>query len=119
EPVREDISALRRLTIELPGGGSVPLESIASIYRSSGPNTINRENGHRHIVLQCNVSGRGVVDVVDDIHERVAPLIETLPEGYFVEFGGQFESQQSAERVIGVLFAVAVVGMVLTLYTLF
>lgn len=119
ESVREDISALRRLSIELPGGGSVPLESIASIYRSSGPNTINRENAHRHIVLQCNVSGRGVVDVVDDIRERVAPLIATLPEGYFVEFGGQFESQQSAERVIGVLFVVAVIGMLLTLYTLF
>jgi HME family heavy-metal exporter len=119
EPVREDLNALRRLTIEVPGGGSVPLESIANIYRSSGPNTINRESGQRRIVLQCNVAGRGVVDVVDDIRQKIWPLAQELPEGYFMEFGGQFQSQQSATRVIGVLFAVAVVGMFLTLYTLF
>lgn len=119
EPVREDIGALRRLSVELPSGGSVPLESIANIYRAAGPNTINRENGQRRIVLQCNVSGRGVVDVVNDIRQKAWPLVEELPDGYFIEYGGQFESQQSAARVIGVLFAVAVMGMLLTLYTLF
>jgi HME family heavy-metal exporter len=119
EPVREDLDALRRLAVELPSGGSVPLESIANIYRSSGPNTINRESAQRRIVLQCNVAGRGVVDVVADIRQKVWPLVEELPEGYFVEFGGQFESQQSATRVIGVLFIVALAGMLLTLYTLF
>jgi HME family heavy-metal exporter len=119
EPVREDLDALRRLAIELPSGGSVPLESIANIYRSSGPNTINRESGQRRIVLQCNVAGRGVVDVVNDIRQKVWPLVEEFPEGYFIEFGGQFQSQQSATRVIGILFTVAVVGMFLTLYTLF
>jgi HME family heavy-metal exporter len=107
------------LTIELPSGGSIPLQSVANIYRSTGPNTINRESGQRRIVLQCNVAGRGVVDVVDDIRQKIWPLTAELPEGYFVEFGGQFESQQSAQKVIGVLFAVALVGMFLTLYTLF
>jgi Cu/Ag efflux pump CusA len=119
EPVREDIDALRRLAIELPSGGSVPLDSVAKIYRSGGPNTINRESSQRRIVLQCNVAGRGVVDVVNDIRQKTWPLQEELPEGYFIEFGGQFESQQSATRVIGVLFAVALIGIFLTLYALF
>ena len=119
EPVREDLDALRRLAIELPSGGSVPLDSIAKVYRSGGPNTINREGGQRRIVIQCNVAGRGVVDVVDDIRQKVWPLRAQLPEGYFIEFGGQFESQQSAQRVIGVLFVISLIGMFLTLYTLF
>jgi Cu/Ag efflux pump CusA len=70
-------------------------------------------------VLQANVSGRGVVDVVDDIRQKIWPLEADLSEGYFVELGGQFESQQSAQRVIGVLFAVSLAGMFLVLYTLF
>ncbi len=72
ESYREDIEALRRLTIDLPDGGRVPLEAVAAIYESGGPNTINRENVRRRIVLQCNVSDRGLVDVVQDIQERLA-----------------------------------------------
>ena len=57
--------------------------------------------------------------MADDIRERVTPFVSTLPEGYFIDYGGQFESQQSATRVIGIIFLLAVLGMVLTLYTLF
>jgi Cu/Ag efflux pump CusA len=107
EGYRENIDLLRRLTIDLPEGGKVPLESVAKIYESGGPNTVNRENVRRRIVLQCNVSERGVVDVVEEIQQAVAPVVASLDEGYFVEFGGQFESQQSATRVIGLLFIVS------------
>lgn len=116
---RENLEALRRLNIELPEGGAVPLESVADIYESGGPNTINRENVRRRIVLQCNVSDRGVVDVVDDIRAQLAPIVQSLPAGYFVEYGGQFESQQSASRIIGALFMVSMVGVFLVLFTMF
>ena len=119
ERYREDLDAVKRLTIDLPGGGVTSLGSIANVYRSSGPNTINREHVRRRIVVQCNTTGRGLVDVVDEIKTRLGPLEDSLPTGYFVEYGGQFESQQSAARVIGVLLVLAVFGMFLVLYTMF
>jgi CzcA family heavy metal efflux pump len=119
EAAREDLDQLRRLAIELPDGGSVPLESVARIYKSGGPNTINREAVRRRIVIQCNVEGRGVVDVVQDIQAAARPLVEDLPAGYFLEYGGQFESQQSASRVIGILFLFSLAGVFLVLYTMF
>ncbi len=65
EPYREDLEALKRLLIELPDGGAVKLEDVAQIYKAGGPNTINREQVRRRIVVQCNVRGRGLVDVVE------------------------------------------------------
>ncbi|TWU55959.1 efflux RND transporter permease subunit [Rubripirellula reticaptiva] len=119
EDYRENLQTLKRLTIDLADGGKVPLESVANIYQSGGPNTINREDVRRRIVLQCNVSERGVVDVVEDIQKKFQPIVESLPPGYFVQYSGQFESQQSASRVIGILFAVSLVGVFLVLYTMF
>lgn len=119
EEYRENIQSLRRLTIDLDDGGKVPLDSVAIIYESGGPNTINREKVRRRIILQCNVSERGVVDVVHDIQRRVQPVVESLPPGSFVEYSGQFESQQSATKVIGALFGVAMIGVFLVLFTMF
>ena len=116
---REDIEGLRRLTIELPGGGKVPLQSLAKIYESGGPNSISRENVRRRIVVQCNVSDRGVVDVVQDIQTRLKALQATLPPGYYIEFAGQFESQQKASQLLGLLFLVAMLGVFLVLFTMF
>ncbi|PAY15879.1 cation transporter [Rhodopirellula sp. SM50] len=117
EPFREDVSKLKRLVIPLPDGGVVPLESVARLYESGGPNMIKREQVRRRIVLQANVSQRGVVDVVNDIKAELAGM--ELEPGYFIEYGGQFESQQSASRRLAVLSVVALVGMFLVLYTLF
>lgn len=119
EEFREDLQALKRLQIDLPGGGSVKLEDIARIYKAGGPNTINREQVRRRIVVQCNVSGRGLVDVVGDIKQKLQPIVAELPPGYFVEYSGQFESQQSASRLIGILFSVSLVGMFLVLDKMF
>ena len=119
ENAREDLGALKRLTIDLPDGGRLPLESVARVYQSGGPNTVNRENVRRRVVLQCNVADRGVVDVVKDIQQAIDPIVANLPEGYFVEYSGQFESQQSASRVIVVLFAVSMIGVFLVLFTMF
>ena len=75
------------------------------------------EQVRRRIVLQANVSGRGVVDVVGDIKTELADM--ELEPGYFIEYGGQFQSQQSASRRLAILSAVALIGMFLVLYTLF
>jgi len=119
DPYRVDIDALRRLSINLKGGGRVPLETVADIVEGSGPNTINRENVRRRIILQCNTAGRDLNGVVLDIQARLAPIQAELPSGYFLEYGGQFESQRQATRMIGFLSLVSLLGMFLALYTLF
>jgi CzcA family heavy metal efflux pump len=116
---REDIDELKRLTVTLPSGGVVPLSSLVQIYEADGPNTINRENVRRRIVIQCNVEDRGIVDVVQDIQRAVEPTVQSLPTGYFVTFDGQFRSQQMASRTIAVLFVAALIGVFLVLHALF
>ncbi len=119
ENVREDLNAVGRLVLHRPDGGTVKLEDVADVRQSLGPNVINREQVRRRIIIQCNVSGRGLVDVVNDIKRQLTPIRKSLPLGYVMEFGGQFESQQSASRMIAVLFSVALIGMLLVLYTMF
>lgn len=117
---REDLESLQRLSIELPGGGTTPLSSVAEIYESGGPNSVKRENVRRRIVLQCNVSGRGLVDVVQDIQQRLKEKIQpNLKDGYFIEYGGLFETQQAAAKRITVLFVLMLFGVFLVLFSMF
>ena len=119
ESAWEDVAGLGRLSINLPGGGTTKLENVARVYESSGPNEVKREKVRRRIVIQCNVAGRGLVDVVQDVKKRVAKIEAELPVGYFVEYSGQFESEQKASRIIAILFAVSLLGMLFLLYTVF
>ncbi|RIK83758.1 MAG: CusA/CzcA family heavy metal efflux RND transporter [Planctomycetota bacterium] len=119
DPFREDIERLKRLALTLPAGGTIPLSDVADIRRDQGPNTINRESVRRRIVVQCNTSGRDLEGVVTDIQDRLAPIAAALPTGYFIEYGGQFESQRSASRTIALLSLLSLAGMFLALYTLF
>lgn len=119
EPFRQDPEELKRLSLKLPTGGLIPLASVAEIVPASGPNTINRENVRRRIVVQCNTVGRDLGSVVADIQNRLAPIQASLPTGYFLEYGGQFESQKSATRMIGFLSVGSLACMFLVLYTLF
>lgn len=116
---RERPENLKRLSIQVPSGGRIPLEQVADIREASGPNTINRENVRRRIIVQCNTAGRDLGSVVADIQQRLAPLQAKLPPGYFMKFSGQFESQQHATRMIGILSLFSVAGMFLALYMLF
>ncbi len=119
EDAREDLLVLRRLPIELPDGGKVPLESLAKIYDSLGPNTIQREKMRRRIVIQCNTADRGLVEVVEEIQSKLRAISATLPQGYYFEYSGQFESQRKASHIITWLFAFALLGVFLTLFTMF
>lgn len=116
---RTDVNKLRRLSINLPTGGRIPLTAVATIQPGSGPNTINRENVRRRIIIQCNTAGRDLNSVVTDIQGRLASIQAKLPTGYFIEYGGQFESQRNATRMIGLLSLISLAAMFLALYTLF
>ena len=94
--------------------GKVPLSYLAEIKSATGPNTINRENVKRKIVISANVSDRDLRSVVDDIRERIDETV-VLPEGYFIEYGGQFESEAAASRTLSFvsLFSLLVVFLLL------
>ncbi len=114
---RTDIEAVRRLSLTLPEGGRIPLSAVARIYEAGGPNTINHERTRRRIAIRGNAAGRDLGSVVADIRRAVAKI--DMPEGYFVEYGGQFEAQQEATRQIAIMSIVSLVGVFLVLYTLF
>lgn len=115
---RTDFANLHRLSLDLPNGERIPLEAVAKIYEAGGPNTINRENVRRRITIRCNTTDRDLGSVVADIRTAIESKV-TLPEGYFVQFGGQFEAQQEATRLIGILSLVSLAGVFLVLYTLY
>lgn len=93
------MEGLRDALIDTPDGGKVPLETVAEIVSTSGPGTITRENVQRKQVVSANLSGRDIGSVVEDVQKVIARGIP-LPEGYRVEYGGQFESARSASRTL-------------------
>lgn len=95
-------------------GRMIPLGNIAEVTSSTGPNTINRENVSRKIVISANVAGRDLRGVVNDIQKTVNEKI-TLPEGYHIEYGGQFESEQAASRTLLItsIFSIMVIFLLL------
>ena len=99
EDNRGSIERIRDLMIDDAEGRKVPLSYVADVVSSMGPNTINGENVKRKIVISANTSGRDLRSVVDDIRKRVDDEIR-LPEGYHIEYGGQFESEQAASRTL-------------------
>lgn len=106
------------LVIDTQDGRKVPLSDVADIISSAGPNTINRENVQRKIVISANTSGRALSDVVADIKEAVSEEVQ-LPEGYHVEYGGQFESQESASRVLYLTCILAIIVIFCLLFMQF
>jgi len=118
DPYRTDYPNLERLRIDLPDGRQVALSELADVKVGTGPNAVNRENGRRRIVIRCNAQGRDLGGVVADIKQRVRADVQ-MPEGYMVEYGGQFESQERATTRIVALALVSVVGMFFVLMMLF
>lgn len=117
--VLESLDAIRATLITTPAGALVPLHALADIRKSRGPNTISRENVQRKIVVMANVGeGRDLGGVVDDIRNMITNNI-SLPTGYHIEYGGQFESAADASRTLMILGTVVVVGIFLLLYVAF
>ena len=111
---RNSIDQVASLMIDSPKG-KVPLSAVADIMSSAGPNSINRENVSRRIVISANVEGRDLRGVVNDIMREVDEEIE-LPEGYYVNYGGQFESEASASRTLLIVSVIALIIIFLLLY---
>jgi heavy-metal exporter, HME family len=108
------IDGLSQILIETPTG-RIPLSKIAAVEDSDGPNQISRDDGKRRIVISGNASGRALSDVVADIRKVVADT--KLPEGFFVTLGGQFQAQEEASRLVGLLSIVSLALMFVVLYS--
>ncbi|MEX1196864.1 MAG: efflux RND transporter permease subunit [Pseudohongiellaceae bacterium] len=114
----ESIDSIRDTVITTPTGARVPFSALADIDYTQGPNTIQRENVARNMVVMANVSGRDLVGVVNDIRSAVESSVE-LPAGYHVKYGGQFESAAAANERLMVLGLLVVAGIFLLLYAAF
>lgn len=120
EPYRSDPDFLKELRLELPDGrGQLRLKDVADFpTAASGPNLVNRENVRRKQVVRCNVTGRDLASAIGEIEQTVKSRVP-LPEGYFMEFGGQFEAQRSATRLIVSLAGVSIAGIFVVLMMLY
>ena len=118
EKSREDAEAIRRMLVDTEGGQKVPTGLLAEVLEGKGPNIINRENVQRRIVVSANVSGRDLGSVVAEIQSTISEKVH-LPPGFFISYEGQFQSQQQATRLIGLLSIATLAAMFLVLYSHF
>ena len=109
------INKIAKLKIRTSGGHLVPLEQVAEVQTDYGPNTINRENVSRRIVIQCNVQKRDLASFVTEVQTQIQRRVN-LTDGYFVTYGGQFESQQAAQKRILIQTGGVLVGIFILLY---
>ncbi len=115
---RGNIHKIQTALFDTPIGGKVPLSSLAEVVNEKGSNRISRENVQRKIVVQANVSGRDLRSVIDEMQNNIEVNIN-LPQSYFIEFGGQFESEQEATKIISLLSIVSLGFIFLILYLQF
>ena len=113
-----DFDRIADLPIDTPTGAVIPIRLVADVRREEGPNMVLRENVQRRIVVSCNVAGRDLGSVVEDIQRAVGQNV-SLPAGYRVEYGGQFESEQSASQRLMVLGVMVIGGLFLLLVLAF
>lgn len=115
EKSRNSIEAIRNSLIDTYDGNKVPLSFVADVVSVSGPNVINRENVRRKLVVSANVAGRDVGSVVKDIKAQINQNVQ-LPENYFIKYGGQFESAQTASRLLLITSILAILVIFIILY---
>ena len=113
--LRDEMEKIRNLMIDTGDGQKIPLNYVAEIRSAMGPNTISRENVKRKIVISANVADLDLRSVVNDIQAQVDAQIK-LPEGYHIEYGGQFESEQAASRTLALTSFMSIVVIFLLLY---
>ncbi|MFT7677974.1 MAG: CzcA family heavy metal efflux pump [Planctomycetota bacterium] len=118
ESERADLAAVGEIPVDTPAGYKVPMKALAHIYEDRGPNFITRENVQRKIVVMCNVAERDMGGVVHDAEQAIADTVE-LPAGYYVEFGGQFESASATNRRLAILSGLVVLGIGFLLHLMF
>lgn len=112
---RQSVESIANTLIATHDGTKIPLAQVADVRIDQGPNTINRENGQRRIIVQANVSGRDLGSVIDEVRGSIGREV-ALPEGYFLQYGGQFEAQETAADRILWLSLLTIGGIFLLLY---
>jgi Cu/Ag efflux pump CusA len=115
DSARESVESISGTLIDTPIGSKIPISQVAEVKVDQGPNTINRENVQRRIIIQANVAERDLGSVIEDVKQAINKQV-SLPQGYFLQYGGQFESQEKAARQITLLSLVAIGGIFLLLY---
>lgn len=115
EESRNNLDAIRAALIDTPIGAKVPLSTVADVIESKGPNVIGHENAQRRIVVSCNIAERDLGSVIEEMQKKVSEQVN-IPIGYFITYGGQFESQQQATRMIALLSLFSLGGMILVVY---
>ncbi|MXV75493.1 efflux RND transporter permease subunit [Candidatus Poribacteria bacterium] len=109
------VESIENLELRTPSGTFVPLKQVADVGFGYGPNTINRENVSRRIVIQCNVQDRDLGNFIAEVQQAIKEKID-LPKAYFLTYGGQFESQQAAQRRILIQTGFVVIGICVLLF---
>lgn len=112
---RNNLDTIRNLQIDTPTQQKIPLAQVAQINYGTGPNTINRENVSRLIIVSANIIGRDLGSVVNDVQAKVKSTV-SLPAGYFIQYGGQFESEQQASRSLLIFGGLAIVVISVLMY---
>ncbi|MEH2084956.1 MAG: efflux RND transporter permease subunit [Nostoc sp.] len=115
EKYRNNIEVIRDLLVDTPNGQKIPLAQVAKIDYGTGPNTINRENVSRYIVVSSNVAGRDLGSAIKEIRNKVQQEVQ-LPSGYYIEYGGQFEAQEGATKTLLWAGGLAFVAIAVLLY---
>lgn len=118
EEDRTNLENIRNTFVHTPEGNLIPLEQVAKVEYEKGVNAVSHENTQRRITVSSNVQGRDLGATVEEIKAKIKAEI-TLPQGYFIEYGGQYEAQQEGSRLIGILSIFSVLGIFLVLYSHF
>ncbi len=117
EGARHRVQDLEELLISAPGGERVPLAQIGRIVQADGPAQVSRENGMRRVVVEANVRGRDLGGFVSEVQDRLGDLESSLPPGYFIRYGGQFENQQRAMRQLAIVVPIVLLLIAFLLYS--
>jgi len=112
---RSNLDTIRGMLVDTPSGQRIPLSQLATVRYETGPNTINRESVSRRIAIQANVANRDLNSVVKDLQSRMQSVQSQWKEGYYVEYGGQFQSQESAMGRILAIGSLTVLGIFMVL----
>jgi Cu/Ag efflux pump CusA len=112
---RQSIDRIGSLMVDTPSGNKIPLAQVAKIQSGTGPNTINRENVSRLIVVAANAQGRDLRSVVNDIQAKIKQQIQ-IPSGYYIQYAGQFEAEERASENILIFSAIAFVVITIIMY---
>lgn len=119
ENKRNDEKTIGNILVSAPNGQRIPLEQLAKIKINEAPNQISRENGMRRIVIECNVRGRDIGSFVSEAQKKIQPIEKSLPSGYFIDWGGQFENQQRAMKTLSIIVPIVIFLIFVMLFSAF